>query len=71
MFGMLVAPIVTDPEKYKDCLGLWDRLMAMDLEKGCFSTSTFSDSIEGNSTWSDDTRRHSWFEFFALVYGFR
>ena len=36
---MLEAPIITDLKQYMDCLGLWDRLMAIDLEKGCFSNS--------------------------------
>ena len=70
---MLVAPCVTDPGKYKDCLGLWERLMAMDLEKGCFPTWTVDDAILSNATiLSNDTTSETtvgWLGLFGLLGG--
>ena len=52
---MLAAAFVTDVERYKDCLGLWERLLgAVDLEEGSFATSTFGDAIFSNATFSDE-----------------
>lgn len=71
---MLAALFVTDPEKYKDCLGLWERLMAMDLEKDCFPTSTVDNAILNNATsFSNDTRSDpptaGWLGFLGLLGG--
>ena len=53
---------MTNPEEYEDCLGLWDRLMAMDLEKGCFSNSTLDNilTVDNDLTLGSDPA-HGWF----------
>ena len=72
---MLAVPFITDPEKYQDCLGLWERLMAVDLEKGCFPTWTVDDAILTNATLtvSNDTTSDpptaGWLGFFGLLGG--
>ena len=55
-----MAPILADPKKYENCVGLGERLMAMDLEKGCDWnwTLTWRNHL-GNSTFGSTSTRGS------------
>ena len=60
MLGVIMSPILADPKKHENCLGLWDRLIAMDLERGCdWNWTLFWSNHLSNSTLGSTSTRGS------------